>query len=107
MRPIDADELIDSIKDDLYDRAGYWYRMIADALIKLIQSMPTIGSEPDQDHDDQYQRCDRCGTYVHRDSMYAGICAECQAEDAAQSERAGWHSIEEILHDVIGGDGDD
>lgn len=60
-----------------------------------------------QDDDDQYQRCDRCGTYVDRDSMYAGICAECQAEDAAQSERDGWHSIEEILHDVIGGDGDE
>ena len=53
------------------------------------------------DDDDQYQRCDRCGTYVDRDSMYAGICAECQAEDAAQSERAGWHSIEEILKEVM------
>lgn len=53
------------------------------------------------DPDDEYARCDRCGTYVHRDSMYAGICAECQAEDAAQSERVGWHSIEEILHDVM------
>ncbi len=59
-----------------------------------------------QDDDDQYQRCDRCGTYVDRDSMYAGICAECQAEDEAQSERAGWHNIEEILHDVIGGEQD-
>lgn len=52
MRPIDADELIDHIKDELYDNAGHWYKMIADALIKVIQSMPTLGREPDQDHDD-------------------------------------------------------
>ncbi len=58
MRPIDADELIDHIKDELYDNAGYWYKMIADALIKVIQSIPTIGSEPD--HDDDIVRCTRC-----------------------------------------------
>ena len=52
MRAIDADDLIDHIKDELYDNAGYWYKMIADALIKVIQSMPTLCSELDQDHDD-------------------------------------------------------
>lgn len=84
MRPIDADELIDSIKDDLYDRAGYWYKMIADALIKLIQSMPTLGSE--SDHDDDIVRCTRCGTYVPAEEIQDGICSECREEDAAADE---------------------
>lgn len=53
------------------------------------------------DDDDQYQRCDRCGTYVHRDSMYAGICAECQAEDEAKSKKEGFYKIEEILKEVL------
>lgn len=51
--------------------------------------------------DDQYQRCDRCGTYVDRDSIYAGICAECQAEDESKSKRAGLIQIEEILKEVL------
>lgn len=47
MRPIDADELIDCIRDDLYDKSGYWYKMIADALIKVINNMPTIKTDPE------------------------------------------------------------
>lgn len=103
MRPIDADELIDSIKDDLYDRSGYWYRMIADALIKLIQSMPTLGSEPDQDHDDDIVRCTRCGTYVPAEQIKDGICSECREEDAAADE---WLRIDQILDSIMGGDSD-
>lgn len=47
MRLIDADELIDCIRDDLYDRAGYWYKMIADALIEVINNMPSIKTDPE------------------------------------------------------------
>ena len=53
------------------------------------------------DDDDQYQRCARCGTYVDSDSMYAGICAECQAEDEAKSKQDGWHKIDEIIKEVM------
>lgn len=101
MRPIDADELINSIKDDLYDRAGYWYKMIADALIKVIQSMPTLGSEPD--HDDDIVRCTRCGTYVPAEEIQSGICSECQEEDAAADE---WLRIDQILDSIMEGDSD-
>lgn len=51
--------------------------------------------------DEEYERCERCGTYVHRDSMYAGICAECQAEDEKKSKAAGLTYIEEILKEVL------
>lgn len=101
MRPIDADELIDHIKDELYDNAGYWYKMIADALIKVIQSMPTIGSETDQDHDDDIVRCTRCGTYVPEEEIQDGICSECREEDAAADE---WLRIDQILDSIMGGD---
>lgn len=104
MRPIDADELIDSIKDDLYDRAGYWYRLIADALINLIQSMPTLGSEPDQNRDDDIVRCTRCGTYVPAEEIQSGICSECREENAAADE---WLRIDQILDSIMGGDTDD
>ena len=33
--------------------------------------------------DDQYQRCDRCGTYRPKDHIFDGLCEECRAEDAA------------------------
>ena len=33
--------------------------------------------------DDQYQRCDRCGTYRPKNEMFDGLCEECRAEDAA------------------------
>ena len=33
--------------------------------------------------DDQYQRCDRCGTYRPKDQIFDGLCEECRAEDAA------------------------
>lgn len=42
MRLIDADTLIECIKDELYDNASFWYKLIADALIKCIQDQPTI-----------------------------------------------------------------
>lgn len=32
---------------------------------------------------DQYQRCDRCGTYRPKNEMFDGLCEECRAEDAA------------------------
>ena len=32
--------------------------------------------------DDQYQRCDRCGTYRPKDQIFDGLCEECRAEDA-------------------------
>lgn len=46
MRLIDADALTDCIKDELYDQADYWYRLIADALIKCINDQPTIKADP-------------------------------------------------------------
>ena len=44
MRLIDADALIECIKDDLYMsyQEDQWYRLIADALIKCINEQPTI-----------------------------------------------------------------
>ena len=33
--------------------------------------------------DDQYHRCDRCGTYRPKNEMFDGLCEECRAEDAA------------------------
>ena len=44
MRLIDADALIECIKDDLYNSYSddQWYRLIADALIKCINDQPTI-----------------------------------------------------------------
>lgn len=48
MRLIDADALIECIKDELYDNSSYWYKLIADALIKCIQDQPTIDAEPAQ-----------------------------------------------------------
>lgn len=58
--------------------------------------------------DYMYQRCDRCGTYVHRDSMYNGVCSECCAEEEAESKKEGWKSvrgyIDTMLHE---GDNDE
>lgn len=51
--------------------------------------------------DEEYERCERCGTYVNRESMYAGICAECQADDERKSKSAGLTAIEEILKEVL------
>ena len=45
MRLIDADALIDCIKDELYNQADDWYRLIADALIKCINDQPTIKAD--------------------------------------------------------------
>lgn len=44
MRLIDADALIECIKDDLYMsyQEDQWYRLIADALIKCINEQQTI-----------------------------------------------------------------
>ena len=44
MRLIDADALIDCIKDDLYNsyKDDQWYRLIADALIETIEDQQTI-----------------------------------------------------------------
>lgn len=42
MRMIDADALIECIKDDLYDRSSMWYRLIIDAVVKCIESQKEI-----------------------------------------------------------------
>ena len=44
MRLIDADALIECIKDDLYKsyKDDQWYRLIADALIQTIEDQPTV-----------------------------------------------------------------
>ena len=42
MKMIDADALIECIKDELYYTSDYWYKLIADALIKCINDQPTI-----------------------------------------------------------------
>lgn len=47
MRLIDADALIECIKDELYDKSSFWYKLIADALIKCIQDQPTIVKSED------------------------------------------------------------
>ena len=47
MRLIDADALIECIKDELYDNESYWYKLIADALIEVINNMPTIKTDPE------------------------------------------------------------
>lgn len=62
---------------------------------------PAAKSPQPGNGDEEYERCERCGTYVHRDSMYAGICAECQAEDEKNSKSAGVTCIEEILKEVL------
>lgn len=55
MRLIDADALIECIRDDLYNsyKDDHWYRLIANALIKCINEQPTINARPD--------RCPKCG----------------------------------------------
>lgn len=62
---------------------------------------PAAQSPQPGNGDEEYERCERCGTYVHRESMYAGICAECQAEDEKNSKSAGLTCIEEILKEVL------
>lgn len=62
---------------------------------------PAAKSPQPGNGDEEYERCERCGTYVHRDSMYAGICAECQADDERKSKEAGLTAIEEILKEVL------
>lgn len=62
---------------------------------------PAAKSPQPGNGDEEYERCERCGTYVHRESMYAGICAECQAEDEKNSKSAGLTAIEEILKEVL------
>ena len=49
MRLIDADALIECIKDDLYKsyKDDQWYRLIADALIETIEDQPTIEIKTD------------------------------------------------------------
>lgn len=49
MRLIDADALIECIKDDLYNsyKDDQWYRLIADALIDTIAAQPTIEIKTD------------------------------------------------------------
>lgn len=42
MRLIDADALIDGIKDNLYGRSDTWCKPLADALIKCIDAQDTI-----------------------------------------------------------------
>lgn len=42
MRPIDSDALIECIKDEMYNRTDFWYKLIADALIKCIDEQDTI-----------------------------------------------------------------
>lgn len=51
--------------------------------------------------DYMYQRCDRCGTYVHRDSMYNGVCSECCAEEEAESKKEGWKSVREYIDTML------
>jgi DNA polymerase-3 subunit epsilon len=68
----------------------------------LYEDTDSVRYEPEyDDEDDNIARCDRCGTYVYRDTMYAGICAECQAEDEEKSKKAGWYKIEEIIKEVL------
>ena len=73
MRLIDADALIECIKDDLYDNASFWYKLIADALIKCIQDQPTI-SDPVRNgrwitKDSTTAKCSCCGWW-QRTTMY-------------------------------------
>lgn len=42
MRLIDADALIECIKDDLYEKSDMWYKLIADALIKCVENQNEI-----------------------------------------------------------------
>lgn len=53
------------------------------------------------EEDDGIERCERCGTYVNRDTMYNGICAMCQADDEAASKSEGLRRIDEILKEVL------
>lgn len=74
MRLIDADVLIECIKDELYDNASYWYKLIADALIKCIRYQPTIESEPVRrgrwiTRDSQTAKCSCC-EWWQRSTMY-------------------------------------
>lgn len=48
MKMIDADALIECIKDDLYDRSNEWYRLIVDAVVKCIENQEEI-KIPDKD----------------------------------------------------------
>lgn len=75
MRLIDADELIECIKDELYDNASFWYKLIADALIKCVQDQPKIDAEPVLrgrwiTKDSQTAKCSCCGWWQQTKMYY-------------------------------------
>lgn len=58
-------------------------------------------AELDEDEYDSIGRCERCGTYVAKESICDGICAMCQADDAAERESAKLIAISEVIKEVL------
>lgn len=63
MRLIDADVLIESIKDDLYYQSEIWYKIICDSVIKCIEQQEMI-------YDKRRMKCERCGQKMKKMYIY-------------------------------------
>lgn len=83
MRLIDADALIECIKDDLYNsyKDDQWYRLIANALIECINEQQTINAKDASDDpevrrghwitkDSKTAKCSCCGWWQHTKMYY-------------------------------------
>lgn len=53
------------------------------------------------EEDESIARCERCGTYLSKESISNGICYMCHEDDEAESKSEGLRRIDEILKEVL------